>query len=196
MFGGAWYLWVFSMEVALCCCLASRILRRVLHFWKIYALSLYTHTHTHTHTYTHTRYIEYIAVAWVGDFSAWREVRWVEDFHDWWTGPTFHISIHMAVLLSTWNESKRHQNASSYVCQVDLYNTLRMFRPSWWSSSGGFSSSNRFFVIHFCAVDGRCHLLRLCGIGDEWMSTEHSWCDTDRGNWNTGRITCLSLRWP
>ena len=56
-----------------------------------------------------------------------------------------------------------------------------MFRPSSWSSSGGISSSNRFFVIHFGAVDGRCHLLRLCSVGDEWMSTEHLWSDTERG---------------
>ena len=34
-------------------------------------------------------------------------------------------------------------------------------------------------------------------VVDEWMSMEHWWNDTDRGNWSTGRKTLYSVggRW-
>jgi len=59
-------LWVLGMELTLCHYLASRILRRVLDFWKVYTLSL----SLYICIYIYTMYIEDIAEVWVGEVSA------------------------------------------------------------------------------------------------------------------------------
>ena len=140
---------------------------------------IYIYIHTHTHT--HTTYIEYIAKVWVGEVSAWRELRWVEDFHAGERNQ--HFTLAFIWLCCYLHEVKRSQNTSSYVRLLSGFYILPSERFDHLHShhQEELLLQTDFFITHFCAVDRRCRLLRLCSVGDEWMSAERLWSDTDGG---------------
>ena len=183
------------MELTLFHCLASRILRRVLDFWKIYALSLSIYIYLCIYIYIHHVYRLYCRGVGRRSFCMTRsQVSWrlsmtgERDQH-------FTLAFIWLLLLSTWNESKRRQNTSSYVCLLSSFiyypqNVSTIFmviirRNCFLKRNFCYTFLCRWQTPSLAEIIQRRWWVNECGVSCGVTLTE--------GNWSIGRRTCPNV---